>query len=299
MNNAIEVSNIVKKYGSSTVLSNVSFQVQKGAICGFVGKNGAGKTTMLRILTNLQRANSGEYTLFGASGEENAENGNVGAIVEAPALYLEMTAEENLRQLFRIKGRHSFDGINDLLKLVGLEDTHKKKVKDFSLGMKQKLGLAMALEGSPELIILDEPMNGLDPQGIIQLRNLILALNRDKGITFLISSHMLEELTKVATHYIFIDHGRIIRQMTAKELEQESKRAVCITVSDQTVAEKALQENKISYSVMQPSKLSIHSEITITDMVILLKESECDVLRCYEQDENLEEFFVSMLEEEA
>ncbi len=300
MINAIEVSNIVKKYGSTTVLANVSFQVPKGAICGFVGKNGAGKTTMLRILTDLQKADSGEYGLFGVKNNaENAATGKLGAIVEAPALYLEMTAEENLRQLFRIKGRRSFEGITDLLKLVGLEDTHKKKVKDFSLGMKQKLGLAMALEGNPELIILDEPMNGLDPQGIIQLRKLILALNRDKGITFLISSHMLEELTKVATHYIFIDHGRIIRQMTAGELEKESKRTVCITVSDQTVAEKALKENKISYSVIQPSKLSIDSEITITDLIISLKELGCDVLRCYEQDENLEEFFVSMLEEEA
>lgn len=300
MINAIEASNIVKKYGSSTVLANVSFQVPKGAICGFVGKNGAGKTTMLRILMDLQKADSGEYALFGEKNNaENAATGKLGAIVEAPALYLDMTAEENLRQLFRIKGRRSFEGIIDLLKLVGLEDTHKKKVKDFSLGMKQKLGLAMALEGNPELIILDEPMNGLDPQGIIQLRKLILALNRDKGITFLISSHMLEELTKVATHYIFIDHGRIIRQMTAKELEKESKRTVCITVSNQQKAEEILTQNAISFDVMQASKLSIDSEITITDLVILLKEAGCDVLRCYEQDENLEEFFVSMLEEEA
>lgn len=289
--NAVEVTGVCKKYGKSTVLSDVSFAIPQGSICGFVGKNGAGKTTMLRILTDLQKADSGDYVLF-----EGAEDAKFGAIVEAPALYLDMTAEENMRQLFRIKGRTSFDGIKDLLDMVGLEETNRKKVKYFSLGMKQKLGLAMALEGAPKLIILDEPMNGLDPQGMIQLRNLILELNRQKGITFLISSHMLEELTKVATHYIFIDHGRIIRQMTAEELEKESKRTLCITVSDQTKAEEVLQKNKIAYNIMQPSKLNILSEITITKLVLLLKGQGCDVLRCYEQDENLEEFFVGMLE---
>jgi len=292
--NAVEVSGVCKKYGSSTVLSDVTFAIPKGAICGFVGKNGAGKTTMLRILTDLQKADSGECVLF-----EGNENAKFGAIVEAPALYPDMTAEENMRQLFRVRGRNSFDGIKDLLDMVGLEDTNRKKVKHFSLGMKQKLGLAMALEGEPKLIILDEPMNGLDPQGMIQLRNLILELNSQKGITFLISSHMLEELTKVATHYIFIDHGKIIRQMTAQELEKESKRTLCITVSDQTKAEEALAQNKVAYRIMQPSKVNILSEITITKLVLLLKEQGCDVLRCYEQDENLEAFFMGMVEEKS
>lgn len=292
--NAVEVRGVCKKYGSSTVLSDVTFSIPKGAICGFVGKNGAGKTTMLRILTDLQKADSGDCVLF-----EGDEGANFGAIVESPALYLDMTAEENMRQLFRIKGRTSFDGIKDLLDMVGLEETNQKKVKHFSLGMKQKLGLAMALEGAPELIILDEPMNGLDPQGMIQLRNLILELNRQKGITFLISSHMLEELTKVATHYIFIDHGKIIRQMTAEELEKESKRTLCITVSDQTKAEEALAQNKVTYCVVQPSKVNVLSEITITKLVLLLKEQGCDVLRCYEQDENLEAFFMGMVEEKS
>lgn len=290
MTKAVEVKDICKRYGKSNVLSDVSFQIQKGAIYGFVGKNGAGKTTMLRILTGLQKADSGEYKIY---------VDKMGAIVEAPALYPDMTAEENMRQLFRIKGRSSFDGIEELLKTVGLENVQKKKVKDFSLGMKQKLGLAMALEGNPEFIILDEPMNGLDPQGIILLRKLILDLNRDKGITFLISSHMLEELTKVATHYIFIDKGQIIRQMTAEELEKECKRTLCITVTNQAVAEEALQKKQITYDVIQSSKLNILSEITITDLVITLKEQGCEVLRCYEQDENLEEFFVGMLEGEA
>lgn len=284
----VEVNNICKRYGKCNVLSDVSFQIQKGSICGFVGKNGAGKTTMLRILTGLQKADSGEYNTF---------IDNLGAIVETPAFYPEMTAEENMRQLFRIKGRCSFDGIEELLNTVGLEHVKEKKVKDFSLGMKQKLGLAMALEGEPEFIILDEPMNGLDPQGIILLRKLILNLNRDKGITFLISSHMLEELTKVATHYIFIDKGCIIRQMTAEELEKECKRTLCITVTNQAAAEETLQKRRITYDLMQPSKLSIHSKISITDLVVALKEQGCEVLRCYEQDENLEEFFVGMLEE--
>lgn len=290
MTKVVEVKDICKRYGKSVVLSDVSFQIQKGSICGFVGKNGAGKTTMLRILTGLQKADSGECNIF---------VNNLGAIVEVPALYPDMSAEENMRQLFRIKGRCSFEGIEELLKTVGLENAKEKKVKDFSLGMKQKLGLAMALEGEPEFIVLDEPMNGLDPQGIILLRRLILDLNREKGITFLISSHMLEELTKVASHYIFIDNGRIIRQMTAEELEKECKRTLCITVTNQDVAEAVLQKRQITYDVMQPFKLNIHSKITITDLVVALKEQGCEVLRCYEQDENLEEFFVGLLEERA
>lgn len=288
MTKVVEVKDVCKKYGKSAVLADVSFQIQKGSICGFVGKNGAGKTTMLRILTGLQKADSGEYNTF---------INKIGAIVESPGFYLDMSAEENMRQLFRIKGRGSFEGIEELLKTVGLENAKEKKVKDFSLGMKQKLGIAMALEGEPEFIILDEPMNGLDPQGIILLRKLILDLNRNKGITFLISSHMLEELNKVATHYIFIDNGCIIRQMTAEELEKECKRTLCITVTNQAAAEEALRKRQITYDVMKPSKLTIHSKITITDLVVTLKEQGCEVLRCYEQDENLEEFFVGMLEE--
>lgn len=295
--NGIEVRDICKRHGRTAVLSGVSFCVQKGAICGFIGKNGAGKTTLMRILTDLQRPDSGKYALLGMDSTDLGLNRRrIGAIVESPALYPDMTAEENMRQLLRVRGVYSFESIPDILHMVGLEDAGRKKVKNFSLGMKQKLGLAMALAGDPEIMILDEPMNGLDPQGMRRLRELILKLNREKGVTFLISSHILEELSKIATHYIFIDRGRIIREMTAEELDNECRRSVHIVVSDQAQAEAVLREMNMEYGVVQPGKLSVIPETGIADMIIRLKEHGCDVLRCCEQDENLEEFFINMVE---
>lgn len=222
----LTTDDLCKQYKKSKALDDLTMHVPKGSIYGFVGKNGAGKTTLIRMICGLSKPTSGSYILYGIQNTdreiEHARK-HMGAVVETPALSLDMTAEENLRQQYRILGLSSFDGIEELLNLVGLAHTGKKKVRAFSLGMKQRLGIAMAMAGEPDFLVLDEPTNGLDPQGIIELRELILKLNHENGITFLISSHILDELARIATHYGIIDRGKMVREFSAEELKKESE----------------------------------------------------------------------------
>ncbi len=255
MDYILQTENLCKKYKKTQALDGLCMHVPKGAIYGFVGKNGAGKTTLIRMICGLSKPTSGNYTLYGVTNtnkEIKQARKHMGAVVETPALTYDMTAEENLRQQYRVLGLSSFDGINDLLKLVGLENTGKKKVKAFSLGMKQRLGIAMALAGEPDFLVLDEPTNGLDPQGIIELRELILKLNHEKGITYLISSHILDELARIATHYGIIERGKMIKEFSAQELEKESETHIHIKV-EASESEKllgVLSEHGISYEII-------------------------------------------------
>ena len=217
----LTADSLCKHYRRFKALDNFSIHVPKGAIYGFIGRNGAGKTTLIRLICGLQIPTSGTYTLYGVSHREKGIRKcrrRVGAVVETPSIYLGMTAEENLKEQYRIIGLPSFDGIEELLDLVELNNTGKKKARNFSLGMRQRLGIAIALAGNPDFLILDEPVNGLDPQGIIEMRELILKLNQEKGITFLISSHILDELSHLATHYGFIDSGRMVHEISARKL---------------------------------------------------------------------------------
>lgn len=221
MEYVLRTDNLTKKYKNFTALNGLTMNVPKGSIYGFVGCNGAGKTTLIRIICGLQEPTSGTYELYGVKNTNREINNfrkRMGAVVETPSIYLDMTAKENIRQQYRILGIKSDDGIAELLHTVGLENAGNKKASDFSLGMRQRLGIAVALAGNPDFIVLDEPTNGLDPQGIIEMRELILSLNRDHGITVLISSHILDELSRLATHYGFIDSGRMIKEMSAKDV---------------------------------------------------------------------------------
>lgn len=208
MEYCLTAEGLSKHYRHFKALEGLSIHVPKGSVYGLVGRNGAGKTTLIRLICGLQSPTSGEYILYG---KRNTEKGitearrRMGAVVETPSIYSDMTAEENIRQQYQILGIPSFDGIRELLELVGLEDVGKKKAKNFSLGMRQRLGIAVALAGDPDFLILDEPANGLDPEGIIEMRELILRLNRERQITVLISSHILDELSRLATHYGFLD----------------------------------------------------------------------------------------------
>lgn len=198
----LQTEHLTKCYRQLRVLDGVDLHVPKGAIYGLVGKNGVGKTTLLRLISGLQQPTAGSFTLYGIrndSKDVTKARRRMGAVVETPAIYMDMTAEENLRQQYLVLGLPSCDGIPELLKLVGLENTGKKKAKNFSLGMKQRLGIAVALAGDPDFLVLDEPINGLDPQGIVEIRELILKLNRERQITVLISSHILDELSRLAT----------------------------------------------------------------------------------------------------
>ena len=230
MDTILKTNALVKKYGQATVLNNINMTINRGDIYGFVGKNGAGKTTFMRTVLSLTNPTSGEVKLFGDKSIEEVGL-RVGSLIEAPGLYKNATAYENLKRFSIIYGSDE-DKIPEILELVGLANTGKKKAKDFSLGMRQRLGIAIALLGDPELLLLDEPINGLDPAGIKDIRDLILKLNKEKNITFLISSHLLDELAKVVTKYGFINAGDLFEEIESKKLLEKCKQQVIIEVDD-------------------------------------------------------------------
>lgn len=216
----LQTIDLTKKYKDQMALAHVNLTVRKGDIYGFIGQNGAGKSTLLRVVTSLARPTSGVVSLFGESSGAGLIEARkrVGAIIESPTLFPDMTARDNLEVHRLQRGIPGKSCISKTLELVGLQDTGNKKAKNFSLGMKQRLGLAIALLGDPELLILDEPTNGLDPMGIVQLRELIKGLNREKGLTILISSHILSELHQLATTYGIIHKGKLLEQISHEEL---------------------------------------------------------------------------------
>ena len=207
MDYVLTTDSLCKHYRHFKALDHLTMHVPKGSIYGFIGKNGAGKTTLIRLICGLQHCTAGGYRLYGTDNTDKAvfrSRRRIGAVIETPSIYSDMTAEDNLQEQYRTLGLPSFDDIPALLKLVGLEGTGRKKAKNFSLGMRQRLGIAVALAGSPDFLVLDEPVNGLDPQGIIEMRELILKLNREHQITVLISSHMLDELRSHAWRSVCI-----------------------------------------------------------------------------------------------
>lgn len=298
MEYVLETNGIIKRYRGFTALNGLTMRIPKGAIYGFVGRNGAGKTTLIRLICGLQEPTGGGYTLYGV---KNTETGMIrsrrrmGAVVESPAVYPDMTARENICQQYRVLGLPSDDGIDELLRLVGLEDTGKKKAKNFSLGMRQRLGIGIALAGNPDFLVLDEPVNGLDPQGIIEMRELILKLNREHGITVLISSHILDELSRLATHYGFIDSGRMVREMSAEELETHCRKCVRIEVSDTGVLARVLDGMKAEYRITDDTHADIYAEIPVTELVSALMKVNCNVNKLTEQDESLESFYMNLV----
>ena len=219
----------------------------------------------------------------------------MGAVVETPSIYLDMTAEENLRQQYRVLGLPSFDAIPELLKLVGLHNTGKKRAKNFSLGMKQRLGIAIALAGDPDFLILDEPTNGLDPQGIIEMRELILRLNRERQMTVLISSHILDELSRLATHYGIIDGGKMVKELSAEELENACRKCMRMEVTKVTALTRVLEGMGIDYKVLSETKADVYAKINISQLTLALAKEGCEVLSIEEKDESLESYFVSLV----
>lgn len=287
-----------KSYGHFKALNGLSMNVPKGSIYGFVGKNGAGKTTLIRLICGLQEPTSGSYTLYGRKNTDKditKSRRRIGAVVETPSIYLEMTAEDNLKQQYLILGLPSFDGLKDILKLVGLENTGKKKAKNFSLGMRQRLGIAIALVGDPDFLLLDEPVNGLDPQGIIEVRELILRLNRERQITVLISSHILDELSKFATYYGFIDNGHIIKEMSSEELDAACRKCVRIEVSDTKALARVLDKMGIEYAIISDSQADAYAKLNVSQLVMALAEENCEIISIQERDESLESYYVSLV----
>ena len=287
-----------KQYKQFKALNGLTMHVPKGAIYGFVGRNGAGKTTLIRLICGLQEPTSGSYTLYGVESTEKEivkSRRRMGAVVETPAIYLDMTAEENLKEQYRVLGLPSFEGISDLLKLVGLENTGKKKAKNFSLGMKQRLGIAIALAGDPDFLVLDEPVNGLDPQGIIEMRELILKLNRERQITVLISSHILDELSRLATHYGIIDGGRMVKELSAEELEAACRKCMRVTVTDTKTLVRVLDAMQVDYKILSATQADVFAKPNITQLTMALDKEGCELIEVQERDESLESYFVSLV----
>jgi len=298
MDYVFKANALSKSYGHFKVLNGLTMNVPKGSIYGFVGKNGAGKTTLIRLICGLSQPSSGDYTLYGRKSTEKEvvkSRRRMGAVVETPSIYLDMTAENNLKQQYRILGLPSFDGLNEILKLVGLDNTEKRKAKNFSLGMRQRLGIAIALVGDPDFLVLDEPVNGLDPQGIIEMRELILKLNREQQTTILISSHILDELSKLATHYGFIDGGHIVKEISTAELQAACRKCVRMEVSDTKALARVLDEMKIEYKILSDTQADVFAKIKITQLVLALEKVNCEVLSMQERDESLESYFLSLV----
>lgn len=298
MEYVLETNAITKRYRGFTALSGLTMRIPKGSIYGFVGRNGAGKTTLIRVICGLQEPTDGSYTLWSVKNTDAAIlrcRRRMGAVVETPAIYPEMTARDNIRQQYRVLGLPSDDGIDALLHLVGLGDTGRKKAGDFSLGMRQRLGIAVALAGDPDFLVLDEPVNGLDPQGIIEMRELILKLNREHGITVLISSHILDELSRLATHYDFIDGGRMVKEMSAAELEARCRKCMRIEVSDTSVLARVLDGMGADYSISDDTRADIYAELPVTALVSALAAENCTVNSIKEQDESLESFYMNLV----
>lgn len=294
----LEAKNIEKKYGHFKALDNLNMHIPKGAIYGLIGKNGAGKTTLIRLLCGLQSPTSGEYTLYDTLNNSRKiaeERKRVGGIVETPSICLDMTAEDNLKEQYKIIGLPSHDNLQEILNLVRLNNTGKKTAKHFSLGMKQRLGLAISLVGNPDLLILDEPINGLDPEGIIEIRELILRLNKEKGITFLISSHYLDELSKIATFYGIIDKGKIIKEIDKDELEQNFRTRTQINVSNLKECVKYLEEKNFTYKVISDSIVDIYEKINVSELVIALSKRNCIVNDYQEKGESLENYYLNLI----
>lgn len=298
MEYVLQTNALTKQYRHFKALSNLTMNVPKGSIYGFVGKNGAGKTTLIRIICGLQSPTSGSYTLYDTDCSAPLilkARRRIGAVVETPSIYLDMTAKENLRQQYLILGRPSYDGIDELLALVGLSDTGSKKAKNFSLGMRQRLGIAIALAGNPDFLVLDEPVNGLDPEGIVEIRELILKLNREQQITVLISSHILDELSRLATHYGFIDAGHMVKEISAADLEAACRKCVHVKVSHTAALSHVLDALSLEYRILSDTEADIYGEISVSELVLRLKEAGCELYSMQEQDENLESYYIRLI----
>lgn len=298
MEYVLQTNALKKQYGNHKALNGLSMHVPNGSIYGFVGKNGAGKTTLIRLVCGLQEPTEGGFSIYGISNRQkeiSKSRRRIGAVVETPSIYLDMTAEDNLKQQYRILGMPSYDGISDLLVLMGLENTGKKKAKNFSLGMRQRLGIAIALSGNPDFLILDEPVNGLDPQGIIEIRELILRLNRKYGITVLISSHILDELARLATHFGFIDNGHIVKEISAAELEAACRKCIHLTVSDTNILSRVLDESGMEFTILSNTEADIFGEISVTELALKLSAQSCEIQSMVKQDESLENYYINLI----
>lgn len=290
---------LTKQYGTYIAVNAVNMKIKKGDIYGFIGRNGAGKTTMIRMITGLVTPTSGEIELF--SNKESKRNtglNRIGSIIEHPALYTELTAYENMELRGLLLGIPDKTVIEEVLEIVDLSDVRKKKVKNFSLGMRQRLGLALALLGNPDFLILDEPINGLDPEGIVEMRKLLKRLNEEQGITILISSHILGELSKLATRYGVINDGRLVEEFTNKELKAKCRKYLHLQVNDSRKASFVIEEvfKTDNYEVLTDNIIKIYDLLDMSGEICLeFAKKNVKVISIESKGDDLESYFMKLM----
>lgn len=296
--NVIETKDLVKKYGNKVVVDHVCLHVKNGSIYGFVGENGSGKTTIMRLLMGLATQNSGDYALFGVDSKDKRifkVRRDCSAIVEAPSLVMSMNAYDNLKYACYYCGVKDLSIIPGILDSVGLGNTGNKKVKNFSLGMRQRLGIAVLLLSNPKLLLLDEPMNGLDPSGIAELRELIISLNK-KGITILISSHILSELEKVATEWGFICKGKLLQEISNEELLATCEKAIDIKYHDTNALLKSLKKIGLTkIKEIGAGVIKITDEITPKDLLNKLSKEGIEITDIKTVEISVEDYYLNLI----
>jgi ABC-2 type transport system ATP-binding protein len=299
----LKTTQLSKSYNGRVVVDNIDMTIQRGEIYGFIGKNGAGKTTLLRMVTSLVRPSSGAIELFGSSDTKDLQNARtrIGAMIETPTFFPKLTAWDNLEYYRLQRGLPDAGEIDRVLHSVNLTDTGKKPYHQFSLGMKQRLGLALAIMGNPEFLLLDEPINGLDPTGMIEFRNIIHRLHRESNITLLISSHILSELEQVATRYGIIHNGRLLKEFTRAELDQQTRGYISVKVNNAPIAGDLIREELDTNQFEVCSQEEIRLFTFFDDPSVITSLLSANGLRVYSSNEvkiNLEDYFISVIEAE-
>lgn len=297
MENILKTIDITKKFSKKVAVSSVNMTIKKGDIYGFIGRNGAGKTTLIKMLVGLSQPTSGSIELFDTK-NLNKVRSKIGTVIEAPAFVPHLSARQNMLIQWKLLGTKDKSIIDETLKLVGLENVGRKKVKKFSLGMKQRLGIAMTLMGEPDLLILDEPTNGLDPEGIIEIRQMLKKLNQEKGLTILISSHILGELSKLATRYGIINDGVLVDEFTEEELVERCQSSLVVKVNDVNKASEILKSelNTEKFSVLNENTLEVFDFIDSPGTVnTVLAKNDIVVESISKKSVDLEEYFMKVI----
>lgn len=293
----LETESLTKTYRKKNAVDHIDLKIRKGDIYGFIGKNGAGKTTTIKMVAGLNNPTSGKMTLFGSNNLQDGRK-KIGTVIENPAIYPYLSARQNIEVQRILKGVSDKSITDDLLNIVGLQDTGRKKAKNFSLGMKQRLAIALSLVGDPELLLLDEPTNGLDPTGIKDIRELILKLSKEAGITILISSHILGEISKISTAYGVISDGALVAQFTSEELKDKVKPSITLTVDNAGTAVSVL-ENELGIKDFEADGNCLHIYEQLDNSAKInsaLEASGVKVQSLSKQEGDYENYFIKLME---
>lgn len=297
MDYILNTNGLTKTYGKHNAANSISIHVRQGDIYGLIGRNGAGKTTILKMIGGLSTPTAGEFSLFGYSGKERGQvMHRVGSLIENPGIYPNLTAAENLTLKCIALGVRDKTVVPKLLETVGLANVGKKKVGKFSMGMKQRLGIALALVGEPDLVILDEPINGLDPQGVAEVRETIKKLNKEQNITFIISSHILDELAKIATSYGIIHNGNLLQELTKEDLLNQCNERIELKTNDTAKACTVLEKMDIhEYKVVDSDTIQIFERLQDSgDITMELAKNDVKVLGISLKNESLEDYYLNL-----